>query len=146
MINIKGFHPDDVKGLGSLKGYYASSEAAEARLKSLYYSAGTHMRTISDENGILAVVGATLHWKGNMEVWSVTTTSVFRKPLGYTKAVLSLLVEYQRKFEIKRFHAACLCGYPELEKWFTTIGFKKESTMKSFGPNGEDFFLMVRMG
>lgn len=103
------------------------------------------MQTISDEYGILAVVGATLHWPGNMEIWSVTTESVYRKPVAYTKAVLMLLDQFKRKYEIKRFHATCLCGYPKLEKWFKTIGFKKESVMEKFGPNGENFYMMTRV-
>ncbi len=146
MINIEDYNQGDIYNILEVKDiYYGHDKGALDRVERLNEQPSVFIKTIRDETGIIAVVGGTLLWPGVMEIWSVTGNRVFKQPLNYVKACISLIVVFKKLLGIHRFQASCLSGHKDLEKWFKTLGFVKEGTMRKYGPGGEDFYMYARV-
>lgn len=144
MISVSVYKKGDIYKLQKMKSFYSIQSGVRERLDQLADHKESHIRTIADNTGVIAIVGGTLLWPGNMEIWSVTGDYINNYPLAYVKLVRELIFKLQAILKIRRFQSAGLCGNPKLDKWFKTIGFKRESIMEKYGPDGKDYYMYAR--
>jgi hypothetical protein len=96
------------------------------------------------ENGIpKAIVGMQEHWSGRALVWAlIGNVDSWIRLHKETKAIME---EYAIKRDILRLEMTVEVGFDESERWALMLGFKEESVMKHFGPDGKDHKMMVRI-
>lgn len=145
MINISVYQKGDIYKLQNMKSIYSAQTNIKSNVDELANHPGACLRTIADKSGVIAILGGSLLWAGNMEIWSVTGEGIMKHPLAYVKLARRLLSDVAIVLNIKRFQSAGLCGDPMLEKWFKAIGFVKESVMEKYGPDGKDYYMYKRI-
>lgn len=145
MIKFSIYQKGDIYKLQNMKKFFDIQTGVRERVDELANHPGAHLRTISDETGVIAILGGSLLWPGNMEIWSVTGEGINKYPIAYVKLCRELLDGIREILKIWRFQAAGLCGNPQLDKWFRSIGFKKEAVMEKYGPDGKDYYLYARI-
>lgn len=145
MISVSVYQKGDIYKLQDMKKMFLAQENINESTEELAAHPNVHTRTITDESGVIAIIGGSFLWAGNMEIWSVTGEGIMKYPLAYVKLVRKLLKEFQIVLKINRFQASGVCGNPALDKWFKSIGFKRESIMEKYGPGGKDFYMYARI-
>jgi|TARA_R110002153_G_scaffold273369_1_gene444102 hypothetical protein len=75
-------------------------------------------------------------------VWNVGlfATDKFDKiQLSLTKLIIKRIIPSLSKAGAHRIEAQSIAGYDSVHNWLKFLGFEEESTLRSFGCNGEDF-------
>lgn len=145
MINVSVYQKGDIYQLQKIKKFFDVRTGVLQRVDQVSEDKDTHVRTIRDKSGVIAIIGGTILWPGNMEIWSVTGEDINKYPIAYLKLVRELIERFQAVLKIRRFQCQGICGNPQLDKWFKSIGFKREAIMEKYGPQGEDFYLYARV-
>lgn len=145
MINVSVYQKGDIYQLQKMKKFFDVKSGVLEKVDGLVDFKQAHMRTIRDKSGVIAIIGGTLLWPGNMEIWSVTGEDINKYPIAYVKLVRELMERFQAVLKIRRFQSAGLCGNPQLDKWFKSIGFKREAIMEKYGPDGQDYYMYSRV-
>lgn len=106
----------------------------------------TYMETIIDEEKqlVLGLMNGILVHDKCLELCMVTSQSAVKSPIGFTKHIKKSIDYYEKKLEVHRVQATIRSGYPHLVKFMKMLGFHKESTMKRFGLQGDDYDMYVR--
>jgi len=145
MIKIKTFETKDFLDIKP-KEFYLEDSAIKNRDPSVVSSPGPKHTFYDGATGtILAIAGVTLFWDGVAEVWTITSDEVEKFPMGYARAIKEIIDFYIKELKLKRLQATCPRSMPCGDRWFKFLGFEKESLMKNFGPDGDDYYLYVRL-
>ena len=129
-------------------------EAVEYSRKSVYCSEEITAKTIldhpwnvslKDSEGKLGVItGLTLIRPGVAEGWAVTTENLLKHPVAYTRQMRIIVREVFTQFRLHRLQIHVKCE-ASLIKWAIALGFTVEGTLKSFGKNKEDYYIVGRI-
>jgi len=94
--------------------------------------------TVVDPDGrIVACIGVHHFWEGTGEVWIVL--SPLAKKYVQTAFFLKAILSYgQKSLGYRRLQAAVREDWPEAVRLVELLGFRKETVMKGYGPNGID--------
>ncbi len=103
--------------------------------------------TIYDDecDKVYAVVGLTFLWDGVAEAWALLTETVSEFKIAFHKRILNGIQFYTEKMKIKRMHISVKADFKKGIEWAESLGFKKESLMKKWGPEGADYYQYVRL-
>ena len=128
-------------------------EAVDLSRKAVYCSEEITVKSIMDhpwniclkdsegQLGIIAVL--TILRPGVAEGWAVTTENLLKHPIAYTRQMHTIVREVFVQFRLHRLQIHVKCE-ASLVRWATALGFTIEGTLKSFGKNKEDYFIMGR--
>ena len=116
-----------------------------ARQKAAILSPDSMCWTMFSGDEAIAVVGITVFWNGVAEIWSVISKGMYRSKISFAKSLKRFLYAAIDGFSLSRCQVTVRAGSLVAERWVKFLGFKRESTMKMFGPSGNDYHLYVRL-
>ena len=98
------------------------------------------------KQGILAIVGISMMWKGVGVVWTLLTDESRLRGVILTRGVLRLLERMHRERGYWRIQATVERGDEPARLWIIQLGFVYEGTMVAYGPDGKthDMYARVR--
>jgi hypothetical protein len=90
------------------------------------------------------ILGVDIVHRGVATGWAVTTDSIKKYPIQYTKKVELIVNEAYAHFQLHRIQITVKCRV-DLLKWAQHLGFFIEGTMYNFGTDKSDYYLMGRI-
>lgn len=91
-----------------------------------------------NHGSLIGIAGICFTRNNVVLLWSMLAPAAKQQPIKLCKAALRLMKDLTECEDIQRIEAECLTGSDDDKKFVEFLGFTKESTMKCFGPNGED--------
>jgi len=127
--------------LEATKGLYAWQDAHKTAR--LYGDRGPAW-TLFLGDQILATAGVVVIHPGLGEAWAVLTDAGRAHPLRVVRAIarrLTAIIEAER---LRRCQAHVVQAHAPAVRLLLLLGFAVETPLRAYGPNGEDFLMMVR--
>lgn len=90
---------------------------------------------------ILGAAGMTQIVPWVADFWLIPSKWVPDYPLAFHRTVLGKFKELLAQSTAVRIQGVVDPKYPERVRWIERLGFTREGTMRTFGPNGEDMDL-----
>lgn len=92
----------------------------------------------------IALVFAVPKYKGVFEISAYTANGVEQNKIGFFKAILRMMADFQALGEAHKIECVVWHGYVRSIKWLEKIGFEIEGYAKQHGPDRSDAILMGR--
>lgn len=89
----------------------------------------------------IAILGATQLWPGVWSAWMVATDSFPKVGLFVTRFVRKRMIPLLREDGAHRCDALSAIGHRWAHKWLEKLGARKETVLKDYGKNREDFIV-----
>ena len=89
----------------------------------------------------MIMAGVSIYWKGRAYAWAIVSKLAGSHMKLITKEVRKFLAQS----DIKRIETAVDCRFDAGHRWAKLLGFTYEGTMRSWGPQGDDFDLYSRI-
>jgi len=105
---------------------------------------GPALTLLGDDKQILACFGIIFVGPKTAEAWAMVGDDVKANAKSIHKAAKWCLEEAHKRYEIRRLQAAISESRPTARRWAQKLGFRAESFMPKFGPDGETFIRYVR--
>lgn len=93
----------------------------------------------------VAVFGVRPLWSTNFEMWMIPGEGIERNAIAVLRGARRLLDSVIEEFGLLRLQITVRCENEVAFKFAKRLGFKIESTMRYFGPEGADYYLMTRI-
>jgi len=93
----------------------------------------------------ICIFGLRPYWKGVGEVWLLPGKDIHKHPIAVVKECRGFLDEMMYEYDLKRLQIAVSVANDTAYKFAKALYFKYESLMERFGPEGEDYYMMVRL-
>ena len=90
-----------------------------------------------------ALIGMQHQWKGRAIVWALIGD--VKSWIRFHRETKGIMKEYISKRGILRLEMTTEVGFIESERWARMLGFKEESILRKYGPDGKDHKMMVRL-
>ncbi len=145
MISVRPYKQGDAFWINPMKDVFAPVDYLRSHTDKLAIFPGSFAHTVILDYKIIAIVGITIIWPGVAEVWSLLSEDIKKIPSYFHRGILKGLNFYQQNLKIKRYQASVKKDYLDGLRWIKALGFEYEGEMKSFGPDGSDFFLFGRV-
>ena len=91
----------------------------------------------------VAVFGCAPMWPGVWSMWFFATDSLHKIGLGVTKLIIRYIVPMLWEGGAHRLQCHSMEGHVEAQRWLETIGASRETTLRAFGRDGQDFHVYV---
>ena len=98
--------------------------------------------TVMQRGKPIAIWGAVKIWDGVQEAWFVLEEATRRYALAMTKTAKKFIDLKFQDDSLHRLQITVRCDDKRAFKWAKCLGFQTEGTMKKYGPDGSDFYLM----
>ena len=144
MIKIVPFAPEHLDQVEK-RWCYADDEGIDSITLGLYYSGNSHLLSLVSDDGIVAILGGSLIWQGNMFFWAILSELVLKYPKDTHKTIKKLIESYARGLNLRRGQIDVRADFDEGNRWAEALGFEFEGTMKKYGPGGADHNLYARL-
>lgn len=105
---------------------------------------GLVLSLVGSDGIVGCVVGGYILWNGVAHCWAITTDSVDKNPLGYTRAVNRIIVNGMRTYGLHRVEIMVNYNYQAGHRWAEALKFEPEGLLKKFGPDKSDFVVYGR--
>jgi len=92
----------------------------------------------------ICIFGLRPYWQGVGEVWLLPSKYIDQHPIAVVKECRGFLEEMIYEYGIVRLQIAVCVANVTAYKFAKALYFKEESLMAKFGPEGEDYHMMVR--
>lgn len=93
---------------------------------------------------LLACAGVNILQPGVGEAWATWTPAGLRVPLVH-RVIVRMLTEIIVAHNLHRVQAKAMRKFYVGRAWLHRLGFRREATLRRFGPNQEDFVQYVRL-
>ena len=90
---------------------------------------------------VIASAGVTTFWQGRAQVWSLLSTDVYR----YRMAIHRAVKRFIDSLDVERLECVVDTRNEMAIRWAVRLGFKHESTMEKYSPDGVTHSMMVRI-
>ena len=84
-------------------------------------------------------------WPGVGEVWMIPTVNVNRSAIALIKGGRHILDHIQDEYDVRRLQITVRSSNKTAYKYAEKMYFKTEGLMERYGPEGDDYYLMVRI-
>lgn len=148
-ITIETFKPEH---LGMIVEFHNDGPAMKELLKQkpeyphLLFHAGPAFSGFDERGEYFGSLGMCMFWDGVGKLWLILDKRIsgFRK--SFHKLIKSRVELWFEMYHMRRICTDVAVGDPRAIRWIESLGFEREGLQKSYGPNGEDYFLyaMVR--
>lgn len=91
----------------------------------------------------VAVFGCAPLWRGVWSMWFFATDKLPNIGLGVTKLIIRYIVPMLWDGGAHRLQCHSMEGHVEAQRWLETLGAKRETTLRAYGRDGEDFHVYV---
>ncbi len=95
-------------------------------------------------NDVVAAIGGTLLWSGNMSVWSVIGDSALKYPKSLFSLTKKTLELYSVALKLNRMEMSVRKDFHIAYDWALRLGFMPEGLMKNYLPGGQDAYMFAR--
>jgi hypothetical protein len=145
MIEVKPYQDGDVFRVKAKDVFNNDPELFGAtNITALLPNAFSHTY-LSREGEVLAVMGISLLWGGVGELWSVTSTEMYRTPISMARISKKTVDFYFDNLKLKRLQATVKKEYCEGSKFLSFLGFRFEAELEKYGPDGSTHLLWRRL-
>ena len=79
------------------------------------------------------------------DCWTVSSPLIFKNIKTYIRALRGILSVGETDGGIKRFQFSVKSEFKWANRWAKSLGFHQESTMESWGADGKDYKVFVRL-
>lgn len=86
----------------------------------------------------IACAGIVTFWKGVGEGWALTSPLVAKFPCAFHRGIRKKLDELTTEFCLRRIQVAIPRSHHVSRRWIVKLGFRKESAMPLYGPEGTE--------
>jgi len=93
----------------------------------------------------VAVFGVRPLWSTNFEAWMVPGEGIERNAIAVLRGARHILDSVIVEFGLLRLQITVRCENEVAFRFAKRLGFKVESKMLRFGPEGADYYLMTRI-
>lgn len=93
----------------------------------------------------IAIIGAINIWYGLTEVFAMTSDLVPKYKIEFHKKCLYMINSLRENFGSRRIFMNVKEGCKTRMRWALSLGFEKECLMRSWGPDGSNYYLMARV-
>jgi hypothetical protein len=93
----------------------------------------------------VAAWGAFPQWPGRAVAWALFTPRAKRYAMRVRNATLFHVEQLQQRDHLRRLEATVDASDPAAIRWAQQLGFEVEALLRSYGPCGEDYFMMARV-
>lgn len=93
----------------------------------------------------VAIFGFVTLWNGVTESWLVADDNVRKRPLVLTKYAIHAHDIAKISMGLHRQQITVKITDMRAYKWALALGFEVEATMRKYGPDGTDYYLMARI-
>lgn len=135
---VKNMREQDAREIYGLRW---NNEPGEVALEVM--SAGKFGWTFGVDDTPIACVGAFTKWPGVLSVWMFSTDDFDKVAISLTKFIKRVMMPAGIQQNIHRHECQSLATHTTAHRWLESMGFEKESVLKSYGRNGEDYINMV---
>lgn len=97
--------------------------------------------TISLDNVPLLCAGMHAMWHGHSMAWSFVSRDIGVNLYGATRAIRRHLIGKMEYGDTRRISMSVRTGWEDGARWAAMLGFKRECTMRNYGPHGHDYDL-----
>lgn len=91
----------------------------------------------------VAVIGAVNLWPGSFSVFMFATDNIRHIGLDLTRFAKYSMIPMLLDMGGWRGEARSMASHTEAHRWLEALGAKRESTLRCYGKNGEDFYNYV---
>ena len=92
----------------------------------------------------VAIFGCVPIWNGVGEVWSLMDNRAKKNAILLTKIGFKVLYVIEQYLCLHRSQITVKSADVKAVRWARALGFRNEGTLKSYGPDGSDFYMMAR--
>jgi hypothetical protein len=145
MIEVVDFVPLHAEVICDLRDHYGmpNLEYPVEKLIAAYMSPGSHARTLTVNGMPCASAGIiNLGWR-NGEAWLLDGPYTILHPIALVKAVSKGMLDLAKIGDFRRVQATCFTE--AREKFFRLLGFDYETSLRSFGPQGQTAYIYSRI-
>lgn len=139
------FHPGHVSAM-QIDDVHIRETARHIKLAELLemQAASGHAITALLNGRPVACFGATKLWNGVEEMWSLIENRARKYPKTLTKIAMAYCDFRAISGNLHRLQINVRCADRRAFRWAIAIGFELEGTMRKYGPDQSDFFIMAR--
>lgn len=91
----------------------------------------------------VAAWGAFPQWSGRAVAWALFTPRAQRWARRVQTATKFHVEQIRQDLSLRRLEAPVEATDEAAVRWALVLGFEKESVLRSYGPGGEDYFMMA---
>lgn len=141
MIIVQQLRPEHAKAIGIQKAQMSVGTLlkTDGYVESLISTGPAYACLVGDK--VIAMAGVSMFWNGRGHGWATIADN--GRP--YLKAITKEVMNFLKFTSISRIETAVDCRFDAGHKWAQMLGFQKEGTMRSWGPNGENYDLYSRV-
>ncbi len=143
MIKIVDYNPDHLDKLKP-KSVYDPTEDHRGNIETLVKSNAGKVKTLVDEEKVLAVCGFSLLRRGVAEFWAITSEEVKERPIAFHKSVKYLIFYIENHLNLHRTQITVSASFDEGRRWAEGLGFEEEARLKKYGADGSDHIMYAR--
>jgi hypothetical protein len=143
LILLPQLRPDEVEQCEALSGEKFDHQKLAVR----HFTAPGMAWTIADEDEPILSLGGMRTRPGVLSSWYIPSPKIWTRQYirTATKVTRTLIRNVLAEGSTHRIETVVLSSRTEAQRWYHTIGLKYESTMRSFGSNGEDAAMFVAL-
>lgn len=142
--DIVDFHPTHLDGLQLRASELEQIRAAPGVLQRIQDQAGDGLSWTGTRGGHpICVFGIRPLWNGVAEAWMIPGAGIERAPISLVKGGRQLFEDAIADLRLQRLQITVRCQNDTHIKFATLLHFHIESTLKRYGPLGDDFYMMV---
>ena len=93
---------------------------------------------------VIAVFGIRYIWSGLAEMWMIPSKDIYKNAILLLRGARAITDTTIRDYEIKRLQICVKVENDVALRFAKSLGFSVESVMTKFGPEGADYYMMVR--
>jgi hypothetical protein len=144
MIEVVDFTAEHAETILSLRELYGMPiDYPGNKLIAAYTSPGSFARTLMRNNMPIASAGImNLEWRRG-EAWLLDGPYTQLHPFALVKAISRGMLELASIGEFRRVQATCFTE--ARERFFKLLGFEYETSLMSFGPQGQTAYIYTRI-
>jgi len=92
-----------------------------------------------------AIFGVRPLWSTNFEMWMIPGEGIEKNAIAVLRGARHIIDGIVAEFDVLRLQITVRCENEIAYKFAKRLGFKVESVMRYFGPEGADYYLMTRI-
>lgn len=147
MAQIIGFKPEhlfeiDVRWPEAIEFGAMNNRHAVAQMCSV---SGPAYTMLNDDRKPIASAGMAIIWRGVADGWAFTSNEIIDYRFAFHRAFVELLDMTQKLNSIRRIQTVVHEGNDASFRWLNRLGFENEGIMKSYGPDGANYYRLARI-
>ncbi len=100
---------------------------------------------VSPDEQIIAIVGFHEIYEGSGEIWALISDEVSKHPIAFGRKAKILLERFAKQHKMRRLQMVVRRGFKDAFDFAIFLGFQPEGTLRKYGPEGDDYYMMGKV-